>query len=80
MHNRLGITEPLPEQVSPFFGRPFLVIYGGHFAEAIRARITDPMIKRIADRLLIGGIDQFSDSTDLLSGPQWRTSLRRLYE
>lgn len=67
MHNRLGITEPLPENVSSFFGRPFLVIHlGGSFAEAIRASIVDPVVKRIAGRKLIGSIDQFSDSTDIL--------------
>jgi uncharacterized protein DUF4037 len=81
MHNRLGITEPLSATVSSFFGRPFLVIHlSGRFADAIRASITDPIVKRIAGRKLIGSIDQFSDSTDILSDPQWRTTLRRLYE
>jgi len=81
MHNRLGITEPLSSNVSSFFGRPFLVIHlGGRFADAIHASITDPVVKRIAGRKLIGSIDQFSDSTDILSDPQWRTTLRRLYE
>lgn len=81
MHNRLGITEPLPANVSRFFGRPFLVIHlGGSFADAIRASITDPVVKRIAGRKLIGSIDQFSDSTDILSDPQWRATLKRLYE
>jgi len=28
---------------------------------------------------LIGSIDQLSDSTDLLSDPQWRKTLRKLY-
>jgi hypothetical protein len=81
MHNRLGITETLPAKVSGFFGRPFLVINTvGGFAEAIRARITDPVTKRIADRKLIGSIDQISDSTDILSDPRWRVTVRRLYE
>jgi Domain of unknown function (DUF4037) len=81
MHNRLGITAPLPAQVSRFFGRPFLVIHlAGGFADAIRELITDPIVKRIAGRKLMGGVDQFSDSTDILSDPRWRTTLRRLYE
>jgi len=81
MHNRLGITEPLPAKVSGFFGRPFWVIQlPGGFADAIRASISDPIVKQMADRALIGSIDQFSDSTDILSDPQWRTTLRRLYE
>jgi|SRR6266446_96082 len=78
---RLGITKTLPARVSSFFGRPFLVIHlGGDFAEAIRTRITDPVVRRIAERKLIGSIDQISDSTDILSDPRWRTTLRRFYE
>lgn len=81
MHNRLGITERLSASVSSFFGRPFLVIHlGGNFADAIRASIKDPTVKRIASRKLIGSIDQFSDSTDIMSDPQWRKTLRRLYD
>jgi hypothetical protein len=81
MHNRLGITEALPAVASGFFGRPFLVIHvGGGFADAIRKRITDPLVRRIAARNLIGSIDQFSDSTDIISDPQWRKTIRKLYE
>lgn len=81
MHNRLGITETLPAKVSNFFGRPFLVInVDGGFADAVRARITDPAVQRIAAHKLIGSIDQISDNTDLLSDPRWRSTLRQLYE
>jgi hypothetical protein len=81
MHNALRITEPLPAQVGPFFGRPFRVIHlEGGFAEAIRDQIQDPEVRRIADRRMIGGIDQWSDSTDLLEGTGWRPTLRRLYQ
>jgi hypothetical protein len=81
MHNRLGITEELPSKVANFFGRPFLVIHvGGGHADAIRAQITDAVVKRIAGRKLIGSIDQYSDSTDILSEPSWRPTLRLLYE
>lgn len=81
MHNRLGITDELPARAANFFGRPFKVInLAGGFAEAIRARITNPHVKRIAGKKLIGSIDQFSDSTDILSDPAWRPTLRNLYE
>jgi hypothetical protein len=76
-HNTLHITEPLTAKVSHFHERPFLVIHGGRFANAIRARIDDPVVKRIADSRLIGNVDQFSDSTDLLNEAR---SLRSLYE
>ena len=81
MHNGLGITEPLATRVSTFFGRPFLVIeLAGGFANAIRDNISDESVKRIAASGLIGSIDQFSDSTDILSDPHWRKKLRSLYE
>ena len=79
MHNALGITAPLPAQTSGFWGRPFQVIHGGRFADALLSRIQDPAVKRIASRPLIGSVDLFSDSTDLLSGPAWREPLRVLY-
>lgn len=77
MHNALGITEPLPEKVSPFFGRPFKVIHGGSFAAAIRAQIHDEAVRRIPTH--IGGIDQFSDSTDMLENAGLRRTLKGLY-
>jgi hypothetical protein len=80
MHAALGITEPLPTSARRFFGRPFRVIALHGYPDAIVARIADPRVRRIAERRLIGGLDQFSDSTDLISHPQWRTKLRALYE
>jgi len=79
MHNALGITDPLPTQVSAFHSRPFMVIHGERFAEAIRETITDDAIKQIAERPLIGAVDQFSDSTDILESAQWRETLTGFY-
>jgi hypothetical protein len=36
-------------------------------------------VQEIAERSLLGSIDQFSDSTDLRSYISWRPLLRRLY-
>jgi hypothetical protein len=81
MHNDLKITEPLPVKAGNFFGRPFLVIHlHGDFAGAICQKITDIEVKRIVEKELIGGIDQISDNTDILSHPKWRTVLRKFYE
>lgn len=80
MHNALGITEVLPETVSQFFDRPFKVIHGDIFAKALVAQISDPAMKRVASRPLIGSIDQLSDSTDVLAVVDWRPILRKLYE
>ena len=81
MHNDLKITEPLPVKADYFFGRPFLVIHlHGDFAGAITKQITHAQIKRLAKAGLIGSIDQISDNTDILSDPEWRTVLRKLYD
>ncbi len=78
-HNALGITEPLPAQAHPFWGRPFPVIGGERFAKAILARITDPEVQRLAERAPVGGIDQISDNTDILENTP-RAVTRRLFE
>lgn len=81
LHNRIGITSPRPTKAEAFFNRPFKVIeLGGSFAEAIKECIRDPVVQRIASRRLIGSVDQFSDSTDLLSEAGWRRTLHQLYE
>ncbi len=77
MHNALGITEPMPERVSPFHGRPFRVIHGERFAEALRAAIADEGVRRLPEG--VGAVDQWVDSTDVLSGTGRRRRLRGLY-
>jgi Superfamily II helicase len=81
MHNALGITDPLPTTPGPFFTRPFQVIHlHGRFAKAIRDRVEDVEVRRIAGRGLIRSTDQWSDSTDVCSDPKWRRDLRSFYE
>jgi len=79
MHNRLSLTEPMPETTRQFFGRPFQVIALHGFADALLAQIHDPDIQRIASRQPIGNIDLISDNTDLLEGTNWRPTLRQLW-
>ena len=83
-HNLLKITEKLPEQVREFHGRPFSVISMGDFSKAICDRISDsqtadPQLKKLVRHPLIGSVEQFSDSTDILSNPSWRIGIRNLY-
>ncbi|HLJ32269.1 MAG TPA: DUF4037 domain-containing protein [Ktedonobacteraceae bacterium] len=80
MHNALGITETLSATVSSFHDRPFNVIHGEIIAQAILKQITSPQVKHLVTRHLIGSVDQFSDSTDLLSSSEHRLLLRKLYE
>lgn len=75
-HNELGITEPMPERPFHFFGRPFRVIAQAGFSEALRDRIDDPAVKRLP---AFGSLDQFSDSTPLVSNAAWRSRVKSLY-
>ena len=63
-HNQLALTEPIPATMQRFYLRPYLVLGGDRFAEALRASITSPRIRHL---LLAGGMDQFIDSTDALA-------------
>jgi hypothetical protein len=80
MHNRLEITEPMPETAKPFFGRPFSVIAIHGFSQAILNRIAPDFLSAEMRESPIGGIDQVSDNTDLLEAPGFRSVLRRLYQ
>ena len=79
-HNRLALTEPMPENTKCFFGRPFRVIALHGFADALLRTIRDPEVALLAQRRPIGNIDQFSDSTDLLEAAELRPALRALYD
>lgn len=79
LHNRLELTDPLPEETRQFFGRPLRVMALHGFADALLATIRDPDVLRLARRRPIGSIDQFSDSTDLREAVELRPSLRALF-
>ena len=78
-HNQLGLTEPMPESPTRFFGRPFLVMALQGFADALLRSVRDPEVAQLARSRPIGSIDQFSDSTDVLEAAELRPSLRALY-
>lgn len=80
LHNALGLTDPMPEQARDFFGRPFRVMALHGFADALLYGIQDPVVRQIAQRRPVGSIDQFSDSTDLLEGAEWRMAVRAFYQ
>lgn len=62
--NETGLAAPLDPEVRPFHRRPFLVLDAGRFAAILSAGITDPGLR---DRALVGAVDQFVDSTDVLA-------------
>jgi hypothetical protein len=61
-HNRLGLTDPVDPTVRPFYSRPSLVIGAPRFVQACLARVDDRLLNSLP---LVGGIDQFADSTDM---------------
>jgi len=79
-YNTLDLTPLLPAQATPFHNRPFLVIHGERFAEALIDAIEDDAVRQIANHTLIGAIDQFSDSTDLREQTALRPALRALFD
>ena len=76
-HNELGITDPLDPTVRLFHSRPFRVLGSGRFVEATLAQVKDPWLRSLP---LVGGVDQFSDSTDVLSNPHAARRLGAIYD
>ena len=60
------MTEPVEPTARLFYDRPFRVLGSGRFVDACLAAITDPFLRTLP---LVGSVDQFVDSTDVLSGP-----------
>ena len=77
MHNRLGLTQPLAERVSPFHGRPFQVIHGEQFAEALAAQISDPRVRALPE--YAGSVNQWVESVEVLDNVGLCARLKGLY-
>lgn len=65
-HNRLGVTSPLEPTARLFHERPFRVIAAERFAAACLDAITDEGLRQLP---LVGSVDQWVDSTAVLSHP-----------
>ena len=78
MHNALGITEPVPTKVDPFFDRPYLVPGKCNPGGAIYEKITDGEVKRLPR--FVGSVDQLTDVVCVRDWPDRRTGLVALYE
>ena len=63
-HNALGLTAELDPRCRPFHDRPFAVLDAERFAAALRDTVTDPMMAGLPRW---GMVDQWADSTDLLT-------------
>lgn len=63
--NALGITDPEEPTVRGFHDRPYQVLGAGRFAAAALRALTHPAVRALTAG--IGAVDQFVDSTDVLS-------------
>ena len=76
-YNQLNLTPPVDPEVRLFYKRPFRVLGGDRFAEVCLAAIHDEWLK---GQPLVGNIDQFVDSTDVLSSAHRSRSLINIYD
>lgn len=76
-HNQLNLTPPVDPETRLFFKRPFRVLGGNRFAEACLAAIQDEWFRK---QPLVGSVDQFSDSTDVLSSANRSRCLTSIYD
>lgn len=65
-HNALGLTDPVDPTTRPYHTRPYRVLHAERFTAALLDTITDPAVRALP---LIGGVDQYVDSTDVLTDP-----------
>jgi hypothetical protein len=78
LQNESGVCRTQSSTVSHFYDRPFPVIHGGQFAQALVAQIADPAVRQLAVGRLIGNLNQWSDNTDMEGIA--REKLRQLYD
>ncbi|RAP77513.1 DUF4037 domain-containing protein [Paenibacillus montanisoli] len=86
-HNELGLTEPVKDEASSFFTRPFLVMNGEDIGGRLERQIQNPTLRWLFAHRLIGNIDQITDNTDFRMLNTWkdeaenaaRQTLKKLY-
>lgn len=75
-HNAARISEHVDPAVREYHGRGYRVPMAERFVDALIATISDPWLRELP---LVGAIDQFVDSTDVLQVPRVTDRLRVLY-
>ena len=78
LHNTTALTAPVDPKVSLFYNRPFRVPKSDRFVDACLREIEDDRLRSLP---LVGSIDQFVDSTDVLEQPHLaHASARTIYD
>jgi len=66
-HNSLGITPTVCAEPRSFHDRPYLVSAAEDFVAACRSCLKDPWLASLQP---VGSVDQFADSTEILTDPR----------
>jgi hypothetical protein len=77
LHNRRAPTNTVDATARFFYDRPFRVLGAGRFVDACLRAIDDPRLRELP---LVGSVDQFADSTDVLAYPARAVRLRAVYD
>lgn len=83
MHNTLNLTKPLETRVAKYHNRPYLVLHAETIIKEMLVAITDPNVRKVltSDSTgVIGSLDQWIDSTDILSNGRLCNNLKYFYE
>jgi len=68
LQNALALTDPLDPTPRRYHDRPYRVIHAERFATALSGTIRDEELRHLIESVgLVGAVDQFADSTDILS-------------
>ncbi|MFF5983888.1 DUF4037 domain-containing protein [Streptomyces olindensis] len=67
LQNASGLHRPVDPKRRPYHARPFQVLRAERFAQALAETVTDRDLRTSA---LVGSVDQWADSTDLLDQPR----------
>jgi Domain of unknown function (DUF4037) len=76
LHNRLAPTDHVDPTPRFFYDRPFRVLGAGRFVNACLAAVHDADLRALP---LVGSVDQFADSTDVLAHSDRAARLRAIY-
>ena len=76
-HNALNLTEPMDTGTTPFFNRPFHVIRGDRFTQALLHAISDPELRALPP---VGTVNQVTDSVTVYDDNSIAAKLRSLYQ
>ena len=76
MHNASGLTDYVPYEIEPYFGRNIKVIYAERFAQAMSEKLKGTVFEKIP---LIGTLSQVGGLSDISDDCRYRQNIRRLY-